>query len=477
MSLTEPFITSILAAPKTANTAISKDIGIYSHLLHPTPQITAQFKKSSTRANSLAVSSTHIYAAQIGKAVVHVYSRERGNQEAIIPFPERISSIALLHDGLLALGTEGGRIILWEVLSGRTTMTGASHLQSVTALVGNSHILISGSEDSNILIWDVPRLLSSANSNDNREPARTLSNHRAAITSLALGHSATSANFIVSASRDNTVIVWSLHGDVLRTFLLPAAPTALALDPADRAVYVGFQDGTIQALDLYTSSPGSSTPAQNSLYDANAASTPITISPESAFAGAPPGLETVHALGLSYDGTTLLTGHESGKIAQWETGSKKYVTEIADVNAPVTNLLMGSPFPETEQKVKAGLVVKPKIGEGNVSLVAQLDGELEARSEPAFGFGEGVLEGAIAEFLAETAGAAPVAAASPMAAPAPAPGAQKEDAKEENDAQKELARLRKENAELKMIVKEQEEVQKRTWSKFRKGEKGGKVKD
>lgn len=113
--LSEAFITAIRAQPKTANTAIAKDIGIYCHELHPNPTVKSSFKKSSAPVNALAASSTHIFAAQADKAVVHVYSRERGNQEALISFPERIHSLALIGDTVLALGTAEGRVILWEV--------------------------------------------------------------------------------------------------------------------------------------------------------------------------------------------------------------------------------------------------------------------------------------------------------------------------------------------------------------------------
>lgn len=113
--LSEAFITSILAQPKSANTAIAKDVGIYLHELQPTPAIKSSFKKSSTPVNGLAANSTHVFAAQAEKAVVHVYSREKGNQEALISFPERIHSLVLVGDGVLVLGTAEGRAILWEV--------------------------------------------------------------------------------------------------------------------------------------------------------------------------------------------------------------------------------------------------------------------------------------------------------------------------------------------------------------------------
>jgi len=113
--LSETFVTSIRAQPKSANTAIAKDVGIYLHELHPNHTIKSSFKKSSTPVNALAVSPTHIFAAQADKAVVHVYSRERGNQESLVSFPERVHSLALIGDGVLALGTAEGRVILWEV--------------------------------------------------------------------------------------------------------------------------------------------------------------------------------------------------------------------------------------------------------------------------------------------------------------------------------------------------------------------------
>jgi pre-rRNA-processing protein IPI3 len=113
--VSEMFVASIRAQQRTANTAIAKDVGIYVQTLQPIHSVKSTFKKSSTQPNCMAVSSTHIFAAQTEKAVVHVYSRERGNQEAIIAFPERIHCLTLVHDGLLVLGTAEGRIILWEV--------------------------------------------------------------------------------------------------------------------------------------------------------------------------------------------------------------------------------------------------------------------------------------------------------------------------------------------------------------------------
>jgi hypothetical protein len=115
--LTEHFVASISAHTKP-NTGVTKDAGIFFHEFQPLANQRHVFKKSATAPNCLAVSSSHIFAAQAEKAVVHVYSREKANQEAIVPFPERIHSIALAaNDTVLLLGTASGRILGWEVSS------------------------------------------------------------------------------------------------------------------------------------------------------------------------------------------------------------------------------------------------------------------------------------------------------------------------------------------------------------------------
>lgn len=114
--LSEHFIASLGALRKTPNTSVAKDAAIFDYEFQPLPAQRAVFKKSSTPPNCLAVSATHVFAAQFDKAVVHVYGKEKGNQEVTIPFPERIGCIALAcNDTVLLLGTEKGRIILWEV--------------------------------------------------------------------------------------------------------------------------------------------------------------------------------------------------------------------------------------------------------------------------------------------------------------------------------------------------------------------------
>ncbi|RDL35910.1 WD repeat protein-like protein [Venustampulla echinocandica] len=435
--LSEGFITAIRAERKSANTAIAKDVGIYVHELHPSHVVKSSFKKSSTPVNALACTSTHIFAAQVGKAVVHVYSRERGNQEALISFPERVHSLALVGENVLVVGTGEGRIILWEVCTGRLISTPPAHLQLVACIAATPSHIITGSEDSNIHVWSVPRLLS-LESTETHEPLRSLSNHRAAITSLAVGTSTSPTNICVSASKDNTIIVWNYHsGDLLRTFLLPSTPLCLALDPCHRAVYAGFEDGSLQLIEFIQ--PQS---IVNPLYDTSLQTTPVQIT-------LPPWIAPFEAsatlcLGLSYDGTSLYSGHTSGKIAQWDTGRRAFASELLDLNAPVTNLLMLSPF-APKLMSRAITVVKPKLGETQYTFTAQLCGRMSTdefdRTMQSQGFPEDKLSDAISRFY------------QPVAAAAAASSSGDED-------------LRKQNEELWKVVHEQQALQKKTLEKY-----------
>jgi len=433
--LSEEFFTSFRGQPKSSNTAVAKDVGIHLHTLHPLHGIKATFKKSSTPSNGLAMSSTHIFAAQLDKAVVHVYSRERANQEALISFPERVSSLIMLSDSVLVLGTAEGRLILWEILTGRQVSTPASHLQAVSCLTASRTHVISASEDSNIHVWSTASLLSLATTGT-LEPLRSLSNHRAAVTSLAMGHSSTKTNICVSASRDNTCIIWNYDtGDLLRTFLLPATPLCLTLDPCDRAVYIGYEDGTVQPLDFFE--PSSSV---NPLFDSKLQSTPTQV--VTPLWTAPSDVGATHCLALCYDGTSLLSGHASGRLIQWDTGRRSFSGELIDLNATVNNIIMVPPF-APQLLTKAGSVVKPRLGEGHYTFTAQFTGDLEPdefqKAMLSSGVPSNLLEAAIAEF----------------SRPVMATGGGDEQ-------------LRKENEDLWAIINEQRALQKRTLDKYSK---------
>lgn len=352
--LSESFIAASSAPPRlvASNSTLLKDAGIFVHAFQPQPALRSTFKKSVAGANCLAVSATHIFAAQADRAVVHVYNREKANHEATVPFPERIHSLALaVNDTILALGTEHGSIMFWDTTTGRQTWTPPSHLQPVTALAVDPHgaHILSGSADSTVLVWSLADLLSftpsasTTSTEDLHIPRRTLSAHRGAIVSLVTGHSTTSANIAISISTDSTACIWNYHtGVLLRTALLAAAPICAALDPADRGFYIGLSTGGVQAVDFYAAQP------PTSIGDPSLATTPLQPGPASHWP-APSAATDGAALSIavSYDGTTLLTGHASGAILTWDVASSAsthFRARLAEhAGAPISNLVVLAP--------------------------------------------------------------------------------------------------------------------------------------
>lgn len=367
--LTEQIISSIGVPAKTPGTHIAKDSAIFIHEFQPVRTQRSVFKKSATLPQCLVFSQTHIFAAQADKAVVHVYDRERGNQTATVPFPERITCLALACDeAVLVLGTAEGRVFIWEVCTGRQITPSQTHLQAVTmmAVDPTSNFLLSASQDSTVHVWSIPALLSFSNTGGTAL-VRTFSSHHAEITCLLVGHGSRRANFAISASKDRTCLVWDYHNNnVLRTCLLPAVPLCITLDAADRAIYVGYEDGTVQQLDFFSSAAESA--SLDALQNANNAMTPIQPVDASRWRSPDKTHGATRSVTLSFDSCTLLSGHESGAILAWDVGRRALHSSVLQhpLPGPVNNLAF---FPVTgfrndteRRKIRTPVVVKPRFG-------------------------------------------------------------------------------------------------------------------
>ena len=308
--------------------------------------------------------------------------------------------------------------------------TPQNHLQATTCLAVDptSNFLLSGSTDSTINVWSILGLLSFSSSSANGYsealipgPLRPLSNHRAAITAIVFGHSSSANNIAVSASKDSTCIVWDYeNGEALHTFLLSQSPLCLALDPADRAAYAGYEDGTIQFLDFYSQGGLNQT-----LHDPVAQLAPTQPSASTIWAAQDHPPTAILCLQVSYDGTSLLSGHRDGKVHPWDVGTGKFEKHLVDFSAPVTNLQMLKPtgFANVpKQPLKLHNVVKPRYDSftngqnsggttipSNYTLTAQFTSDLplpgsggaslfhEALNHPSFP--TPLLDEALSEFL------------------------------------------------------------------------------
>ena len=175
---------------------------------------------------------------------------------------------------------------------------------------------------------------------------------------MRFGHTAGQNDIAVSTARDDQCIVWApLEGIVLHTFLLPSTPLCLALDPADRAAYVGFEDGNIQLINFYKEPS-----LANALHSTDALVPSTQVDPADRWAS-PDATSPILCLDVSYDGTLILTGHHDGAINIWTVAGGRLTRSIASFDAPVTNLHLLPPtgFPnEPKPLTKLHTVTKPR---------------------------------------------------------------------------------------------------------------------
>jgi pre-rRNA-processing protein IPI3 len=290
-------------------------------------------------------------------------------------------------------------------MSGRLVKAKNAHIQAVTAIAVDhtSSFILTGSADSTVLVWALASLLSyhldeqqnPFASTSSRSPYHSFSAHRGSITGLATGHSQPGSNIAISISEDRSALIWSFtEGLLLRTYILNDVPRVIAVDHADRAFYVGFDDGSVQMLDIsaldggYVSRDGLVQPAAESRWN------PPTISA----GGKDSSIGGVLSLSLSFDATHLLSGHSSGKIGNWNISRGQFHGELCHLPGPVSNVRYEFPtgFASAPQgTLTQHSVVKPKI-EANVenkldgyTAVAELTGPLDL-SPAAKSFDEAV---------------------------------------------------------------------------------------
>lgn len=300
-------------------------------------------------------------------------------------------------------------------------------------MVATPYHVLTGSDDSDIHVWSLPQLLELASAAEH-EPERTLSHHRAAIASLSASPSvSTDTNFCVSASKDKSCIIWNyLTGDALRTILFPSFPLCLSLDPSSRAICVACEDGSLYLTELFGETPLLGPQSED-------AATVVQVS--SAFGATQPDVGPATCLALSYDGTTLLTGHPKGQILKWDVADNKTPLELASLNAAVTNLVFVPPFP-VRRPTKTVTIVKPSQAERTYTFTAELESYCSPESSFDLllntpGFSQETLERAIAQL--------------------------EQPAAAESTSEQEL---RKQNEELWEIINEQRALQKQTLQRY-----------
>ncbi|EJD43766.1 WD40 repeat-like protein [Auricularia subglabra TFB-10046 SS5] len=275
-----------------------------------------------------------VLSVQPDKPLLHAFAFQKDQMLHKMVLPEKLSALALDSSAsYCAGGTQTGRIYLWEassVASGLLLNTFDAHYRQVTVLrfSPDGAALFTGSEDSGIAVWSLSRLLDNTTQNDPPAPYATFADHTLAISDLICGVGAFPAYRLFSSSLDGSVKMWDVSSrELLGTFAFPTPVAHLAVDPAERAIYVAAaaDRGVVYQIDLYSRGKGTTARAAVGAGDTLHMGAEQDGERSRVFSVGKP----VTSLALDMPGTQLLAGAQDGSISLFDVASHQLLRTIA----------------------------------------------------------------------------------------------------------------------------------------------------
>ncbi|QLL32566.1 hypothetical protein HG536_0D00880 [Torulaspora globosa] len=371
--------------------------------IHSFEQSSLRQCSTSSKNSAVRVGDKFLFVAQAHKALINVYNvsgpHKRESVEQRLPLPEVVrclevvenrSGAAARNDSanhklpefnlpyLLLASTESGKLYVWELNSGiLLSVKPMAHYQAITkirSILDGKYIVTSGA-DARVIIWQTTDLVSV----DEPKPVCILHDHTLPVTDFQV--SSTYGEFLslsgaklFTVSEDATLRCYDLSSlsnrgssknslpNLVATFTFPLAIAALALDPADRACYIGTDSGCF-SLQLFYKLSGSKIVNLTQSSDSNASGARIySLVEASQESSAMQHREKLYLAGqlvceklidagvsclkTSMDGTLLLAGDCLGKVSVIEIFSKQIlramqpVTSSQETQQRVTNILL-----------------------------------------------------------------------------------------------------------------------------------------
>ena len=215
-----------------------------------------------------------------------------------------VSCLVISPDAqILVSGSLDHTIKLWQIATGENIYTLADHTQGVLCLAisPDGQFLASGSFDQTIKLWRV----------DTGELLYTLRGHSGSVRSLAI---TPDSQTLISASYDQTIKLWRLHtGECLGNLVEEAGRlSAIALTPDGQILASGGGDGIVTLCQL---------------------------NPPQLIINITGNLSSISSLNISPDGHTLAAGYTDGNLQLWQIDTAELLHSIPCSCGPLSSII------------------------------------------------------------------------------------------------------------------------------------------
>eukprot|EP00892_Ulva_mutabilis_P008798 jgi/Ulvmu1/6290/UM281_0003.1 len=189
----------------------------------------------------------HSAAARTDGGVGHALRTAAARRAGVVPdmaLRREVRAVVFqLGGGLLCSGGADAVVKVWRPAQAELVGVGHGHHEAVTCMTHDRNLLFSGSEDTQVLAWDLCSAKRAAGAPAELHPLFALRGHSAAVTAVAMLRS---AGRLASCGSDGLLLLWDYAARHVARRIQHSAPLLCLACRADREeVLVGSQDASI----------------------------------------------------------------------------------------------------------------------------------------------------------------------------------------------------------------------------------------
>ncbi|KAK9478756.1 WD40-repeat-containing domain protein [Lipomyces japonicus] len=306
--------------------------------------ISRNFKQNVSFKHRTVVLNSFILVAQSDRPIINVYSFTKEGPMQKLHVPEKLTCLAASRSGkFLVAGTATGKIILWEIASGTCFAYKEAHYNAVSKIAFSyDDAVVYTVGENRLMSWRVIDLINKVDVSE-IQPIATVGVHGSEITDVHVGYGTALDSRVYTVSTDRSCRVWT--GQFLKlitTFVFASPIYSVVVDPAERAVYTGSEEGTIYLVEMYRSTSSRTIEYSGGLQRIVQVSADEC--PKFTHHSGP-----VLALDLNFDGSVLTSGAQDGDVHVWDVATRQTLKSIQGKKGPVYSVTVLQKMPAEDE--------------------------------------------------------------------------------------------------------------------------------